>query len=155
MPKIEILCILYIVYFPSIIVLFVSAKNCSITVSGPRPNKPCVFPFEFAHMIYDYCTDEKDPGNFWCSTKVDKDGKHIGGANEWGYCEKDCDGKKPSKVQSSKNKGVGINPHLKTMVQNFILSSFFWHRYLLFVFQIAPLRSPVLTQTINAHSLLN
>ena len=119
MPKIEILCILYIVYFPSIIVLFVSAKNCSITVSGPRPNKPCVFPFEFAHMIYDYCTDEKDPGNFWCSTKVDKDGKHIGGANEWGYCEKDCDGKKPSKVQSSKNKGVGINPHLKTMIQNF------------------------------------
>lgn len=81
--------LIFAIYLTAILV---NAKDCSITVSGPKPNKPCVFPFEFSREKHYSCTDLKDPGNPWCSTKVDKNGKHIGGANEWGYCEKGCDG---------------------------------------------------------------
>jgi len=28
-----------------------------------------------------------------CSTKVDPKGKHVGGSDEWGYCDKDCQAK--------------------------------------------------------------
>ena len=90
----------YSLYVSCMTVILVSAKDCSVTVRGPQPNKPCVFPFEFSRQIYYSCTDEKDPGNFWCSTKVDKDGKHIGGAKEWGYCAEGCDGSSSTEVQS-------------------------------------------------------
>ena len=109
----KLLCVLYILCFQFISILLVSARNCSITFSGPRPNTECIFPFKFAQKIFNSCTREKDPdGNLWCSTKVDKDGKHIGGANEWGYCEDGCDQNEQTKVQSSRNKGVGTKIQL-------------------------------------------
>ena len=83
------LCVLY---FTDVYIFGINAQNCSVTVSGPRPNKPCVFPFKFGRKVHWSCTDLSDPGKFWCSTKVDKNGKHIGGASEWGYCHKSCDG---------------------------------------------------------------
>ena len=85
-----------ILCFLEVIILKINAQNCSITVSGPKPNKPCVFPFEFSRKKHWSCIDLKDPGNFWCSTKVDTFGKHIGGAREWGYCHKSCDGSIPA-----------------------------------------------------------
>jgi len=120
MSKSNLLCVFYVIIFQFVIISLVSAKDCSVTVGGPRPNQPCVFPFKFAQKTFNSCTDAKDPGNFWCSTKVDKDGKHIGGANEWGYCEDGCDNEDTTKVQSSKKKGVdctrtvsGPNPNHK------------------------------------------
>lgn len=80
------------------------AQNCSITVSGPKPNTPCAFPFIFAGKIHWSCTDMKDPGNHWCSTKVDKDGKHIGGASYWGYCPKSCSEEDQTSVRSNSNR---------------------------------------------------
>ena len=114
MSKSNLLCVFYVIIFQYVIISLVSAKDCSVTVGGPRPNQPCVFPFKFAQKTFNSCTDAKDPGNFWCSTKVDKDGKHIGGANEWGYCEDGCDNEDNNKVQSStKKKGVGTENQLK------------------------------------------
>ena len=80
----------YSLYLSFMTIILVSAQDCSVTVKGPQPNKKCVFPFEFSRQKHYSCTDLKDPGNFWCSTKVDKDGKHIGGAKEWGYCAEGC-----------------------------------------------------------------
>ena len=124
MFKSNLLSVLYILYLSFIVDKLVSARNCSITVDGPKTNTPCIFPFKFAHKTFNTCTDEKDPGNFWCSTKVDEDGKHIGGANEWGYCADGCDDKEPTKLQSSTNKRVGI----KTLLNNNNRSSK-WRKY--------------------------
>ena len=29
-------------------------------------------------------------GKFWCSTSVDRNGKHVGGSDEWGFCDQNC-----------------------------------------------------------------
>ena len=69
-----------------------SAKICNMTNNeGPQKNKPCVFPFRIGETEYLECTNEKDPeGLFWCSTKVYKSGQHVGGKNQWGYCDQSC-----------------------------------------------------------------
>ena len=67
-----------------------------MTVSGPKPNKKCVFPFKLGRRIYRSCTDRSDPGKFWCSTKTDKRGRHVGKEKEWGYCHPSCGKKKNS-----------------------------------------------------------
>ena len=37
------------------------------------------------------CTSIDDPdGRYWCSTKIDANGTHIGGKGYWGYCKKGC-----------------------------------------------------------------
>ena len=66
-----------------------------ITISGPKTYKPCVFPFEYKEDIYHGCTWERSALTAkrpWCSTKVDKDGKHLNGIGEWGYCDLKCTG---------------------------------------------------------------
>ena len=53
----------------------------------------CIFPFRFNGKIYNGCTfDDSDPGDNrpWCSTKVDLRGFHIGGQDNWGFCENEC-----------------------------------------------------------------
>ena len=74
--------------------MFVS--DCTVTVSGPKPNKKCAFPFKLGRKIYRSCTDRSDPGKFWCSTKTDRFGKHVAKNQEWGYCHPSCNGKKPA-----------------------------------------------------------
>ena len=68
------------------------AVLCNVTNDeGPQKNTPCVFPFRIKGTIYKECTNEKDPDNkFWCSTKVDENGEHIGGQENFGFCHEDC-----------------------------------------------------------------
>ena len=47
----------------------------------------CQFPFKLSGQTFFNCTDHQDPdGRLWCSTKVDSNGKHVGGEGNWGYC---------------------------------------------------------------------
>jgi len=80
------------------------SQGCA-TISGPDPNKPCIFPFKFGDITYNNCTTiGNEPGNIkaWCSTKVDDSGKHIGnGQGNWGDCEQYCqnDFKTPTQLK--------------------------------------------------------
>ena len=59
-----------------------------MTISGADPNKPCIFPFKFDGQTWNTCTNVDDPsGPYWCSTKVDDQGNHIGGQGNWGNCD--------------------------------------------------------------------
>ena len=68
------------------------------TTSGPSPNVPCIFPFKFELHVeddsykeyHDECIEDQD--GLWCSTKVDEDGYHISGSNNWGICGSRCPG---------------------------------------------------------------
>lgn len=65
-----------------------SGNICS-TIGGQVIGKPCIFPFILNNQKYNSCTDILDSsGNYWCSTKVDINGKHISG--NWGYCNNFC-----------------------------------------------------------------
>ena len=60
-------------------------------MSGNYPNKDCVFPFRFNGIKYNSCTMSKadlTENKPWCSTKVDRNGKHVKG--NWGSCETNC-----------------------------------------------------------------
>ena len=65
------------------------------TVAGPKVGVPCVFPFEFAKTVYHGCTWEHSAPTAkrpWCSTKIDRSGKHDGGTGNWGFCNLNCTG---------------------------------------------------------------
>ena len=64
--------------------------DCTVTVSGPNPNRKCVFPFKYGSKTYGSCTDVSDPGKYWCSTKTDKNGRHVTKRKQWGYCHPSC-----------------------------------------------------------------
>ena len=57
-----------------------SATTCH-TVSGPEPNKACIFPFTYKDIIHEGCTDE-DYDQFWCMTDLT--------TRKWGNCGPDC-----------------------------------------------------------------
>eukprot|EP00095_Tigriopus_kingsejongensis_P002458 maker-scaffold1402_size43054-snap-gene-0.8 protein:Tk02458 transcript:maker-scaffold1402_size43054-snap-gene-0.8-mRNA-1 annotation:"hemolymph proteinase 5" len=70
------------------------------TISGPRANRLCVFPFIYDGTNFNECTNRDDPDSKpWCSTLVDALGNHIPG--NWGHCScsskvttlETCDGK--------------------------------------------------------------
>ena len=68
----------------------IEAKGCR-TIKGPSPNLPCVFPFEFKGIDHNQCIWDGDSVNgAWCSTKVDKKGKHVSGGGHWGNCAPEC-----------------------------------------------------------------
>ena len=54
-----------------------------MTIGGPQPNKPCVFPFNFNGRIVNSCIIGKRP-NSWCSIKKNYE------RGEWGFCNLDC-----------------------------------------------------------------
>ena len=61
------------------------------TVSGPKPNVLCIFPFKYEGNSYNFCPiDPVDPNKHWCSTKVDSSGQHVAGSGEYGTCGSDC-----------------------------------------------------------------
>ena len=59
-------------------------------------NVACVFPFTYKGIKHNKCIFEAGDETPWCSTKVDENGKHVSGQDQWGYCEETCpiDGKK-------------------------------------------------------------
>ena len=75
----------------------IEAKGCR-TIKGPSPNLPCVFPFGFKGIDHNQCIWDGDSENgAWCSTKVDKNGKHISGDGNWGNCAPECPFSSPPK----------------------------------------------------------
>jgi len=67
--------------------------KCKTNNEGPKVQVPCIFPFKFAGTTHHGCIiDYNDPGDNrpWCSTKVDRDGEHVGGQNQWGFCGNSC-----------------------------------------------------------------
>ena len=62
-----------------------------LTKGGANPNKPCVFPFTWNGAIYSGCpVDPDDENERWCSTKVDANGLHLQGQDQWGHCSASC-----------------------------------------------------------------
>ena len=62
-----------------------SPNKFCVTVSGPSPNRTCIFPFTFDGIKYSKCIKEvNNPNLSWCSTKVDSFGWHVKG--HWGHC---------------------------------------------------------------------
>ena len=73
-------------FFSNITAYFFSAQKCK-TFSGPKPNKPCVFPFDYKGFThFDCITVEHD--QLWCSTEVHANGGHVDG--NWGNCGDEC-----------------------------------------------------------------
>ena len=64
-----------------------SDKGCK-TVSGPRPNNRCTFPFKYKRVLYWKCTTEDNFGIPWCATKVWSDGRVLG--SDYGNCGPGC-----------------------------------------------------------------
>ena len=63
-----------------------SVQECK-TISGPEPNKPCVFPYIDNGIKHFECTSMFD-NQPWCSIEVDNNGNHVTG--QWGYCDTEC-----------------------------------------------------------------
>ena len=64
-------------------------NQCRTTDEGPRKNQLCKFPWKYNDKVWNSCTTDSDPdGRYWCSTKVNKNLKHVGG--NWGYCSQSC-----------------------------------------------------------------
>ena len=64
--------------------------NFCVTESDSKvPNAPCIFPFKHKGVVYEGCpVDSSDKTRRWCSTKIDKNGKHVNG--NYGFCSKNC-----------------------------------------------------------------
>jgi hypothetical protein len=62
---------------------------CYVTEDDSNITKKCIFPFKFNDVEYHGCVaDDEFVGKFWCSTKVNKEGKHVSGF--WGHCGRGC-----------------------------------------------------------------
>ena len=59
-----------------------------VTNGGASAGKLCIFPFMYNGITYTTCALEND--GYWCSTKVDSNGVHIGNQGNWGTCGSDC-----------------------------------------------------------------
>jgi len=65
-------------------------KSCR-TVGGPSQGRPCQFPFIFGGVSRTGCISDSDPeGRFWCSTRVDSSGVHMGQGGHWAHCSPSC-----------------------------------------------------------------
>ena len=72
-----------------------------VTNGGASAGKLCIFPFVYNGITYTTCALEND--GYWCSTKVDSNGVHIGNQGNWGTCASDCNPGSP-RNQGSKSK---------------------------------------------------
>ena len=71
----------------ALFLLFFVSTACK-TNGGASPNTSCVFPFIFDGKIHRGCPKGND--GYWCSTKVDSKGVHIGEQGNWGLCGENC-----------------------------------------------------------------
>ena len=93
---------------------------CDVTNNnGPQKNKPCVLPFKIGGVPYKECTNKNDPdGKFWCSTSVDKEGEHVGGKGQWGFCNEQCTYGNTNFKNSGKRKIIAPKKKKKNTDQN-------------------------------------
>ena len=63
-------------------------EDICTTIRGPRPDKPCVFPFIFNGESKTNCIKGQLRPEPWCATKVNDDNEYIRG--EWGICGESC-----------------------------------------------------------------
>merc|ERR1712223_1250200 len=63
---------------------------CKTKMTKDKPKKAkCQLPFKWNDELHTACPPDPDvPGEYWCSTKVTKSGKHVTG--NWGFCSKGC-----------------------------------------------------------------
>jgi hypothetical protein len=81
----NVLCLFVLI--PNLVVSLRCART-SKDNDSPQKDKACVYPFIFNEKSYDNCTRDHDGHErAWCSTKVDLNGVHVIGQNEWGYCD--------------------------------------------------------------------
>ena len=74
------------------------SQDCT-TEWGPSSNMKCVFPFIFGKTTYNKCKYDSEYG-YWCSTKVDSSGIHIGSQGNWGTCNANCPKEGKKKISS-------------------------------------------------------
>ena len=86
----DIICLGYQIDTVCLCIFLTALSKCKTTPDGPQVEAPCVFPFIYKGKEYNECTFQKGDVKAWCSTKVDGNGKHVGGQRQWGYCEKEC-----------------------------------------------------------------
>ena len=55
----------------------------------------------FNGITYNECAHDAD--GFWCSTKLDSNGNHIGGQGYWGMCGPNC-----FKVSKGKDNQINV-----------------------------------------------
>ena len=61
------------------------------TTGGGTTGALCALPFIYKNKKYNGCTlTDADNNKPWCSTRVDGNGKHIGGQGLWGHCSSRC-----------------------------------------------------------------
>ena len=65
-------------------------RNECLTTGGGKKDTPCIFPFKFDGKTYRHCIWDEGEPEPWCSTKVTKQQNHVGGQNQWGYCNSYC-----------------------------------------------------------------
>jgi len=71
-------------------------QECLTTQEGSKKGVKCKLPWTFNGKQLNGCTTETDPdGRWWCSTLTDRNGVHVGGGGNWGYCSPNCPGPAP------------------------------------------------------------
>ena len=63
---------------------------CKTKITKDKPeSKECVLPFRYNGKLYNGCPPDPDvDGEYWCSTKVKRDGTHVLG--NYGLCNSEC-----------------------------------------------------------------
>ena len=55
------------------------------TISGPKPNQECKFPFTFRGIEFNTCISGSKRRQPWCPTDLNENGAYKKGL--WGYCD--------------------------------------------------------------------
>jgi hypothetical protein len=58
------------------------------TISGNKPNSPCVFPFTYNGKKFHRCTNADSIQGLWCSTRTWSNGDTV--REHWGFCGQGC-----------------------------------------------------------------
>ena len=69
----------------------ISVSPRLITTCKTKDGEKCQFPFIYKGEKYEACPpDPEDPSEYWCSTRTNADGEHIGGGGHYGFCGDSC-----------------------------------------------------------------
>ena len=57
------------------------SEDC-FTISGPKSDKKCIFPFRYKGALYHHCTKDYHD-KLWCATETNQNDDYVG---HWGNC---------------------------------------------------------------------